>query len=521
MMTIQGVGQFHFPAGRVGSKCRPAALGRLRMIGLAVVVCAAAATVASGQTFTSLLSFDGTNGANPFAAPVQGTDGNFYGTTSDDGVAGAGTIFEITPSGRLSTLFSFCLYGCTYGAYPAALVEAVNGNLYGTTEGGGATAGGTVFEITPEGKLTTLYSFCSQIHCSDGNAATGLVQATNGNFYGTTISGGARNNGNCSNGCGTIFEITPAGKLTSLYSFCSQTNCTDGARPSAPPIQAANGNFYGTTTYGGVNNNPNCFDYGCGTVFEITPAGTLTTLYKFCSRAYCIDGSLPVAALVQATNGSLYGTTASGGVNGQGTVFEITPEGKLITFYNFCAQTYCTDGAEPSGLIQATNGNFYGTTRSGGANLDSCYNGCGTVFEITPAAKLTTLYNFCSQANCTDGSYPDAAPVQGTNGTFYGTTFGNLTCDSGCGTVFSLSTGLGPFVQTLPTSGKAGAKVIVLGNDLTGTTSVTFNGTEAAFTVVSSTEITATVPAGATTGSVQVATPSTTLTSNLPFRVIP
>jgi uncharacterized repeat protein (TIGR03803 family) len=257
---------------------------------------------------------------------------------------------------------------------------------------------------------------------------------------------------------------------------------------------------------------------GGGTVYRITQRGKLTTLYSFCSQTNCTDGANPYAGLVQASNGDFYGTTVSGGTGGFGTVFRITPTGTPTTLYRFCSQPTpageCTDGAEPvAGLVQATNGDFYGTTLEGGAN------GYGAIFKITPGGKLTTLYSFCSQGGypaCTDGAVPYAALVQATNGNFYGTTEEG---GAGYGTVFSLSVGLGPFVETLPTSGKVGKAVKILGSDLTGATSVSFNGTAAGFKVVSSSEITTTVPTDASTGKVQVVTPSGTLSSNVLFRV--
>src|ERR1039458_4281523 len=227
----------------------------------------------------------------------------------------------------------------------------------------------------PAQTLTTLYSFCSQSGCPDGAGPyAGLVQATNGGLYGTTDNGGT-------NSAGTIFKITPGGTLTTLYSFCPQTNCTDGAGPQAGLVQAANGDLYGTTIGGGANDD--------GTIFKITPGGTLTTLYSFCSQTNCADGANPWAGLVQAANGDLYGTTQSGGANVYyGTVFKITPGGTLTTLYSFCSQTNCADGANPwAGLVQAANGDLYGTTQSGGANVYY-----GTVFKITPGGTLTTLY---------------------------------------------------------------------------------------------------------------------------------
>ena len=288
---------------------------------------------------------------------------------------------------------------------------------------------GTVFKITPSGALTTLYSFCPQSNCTDGSGPfAGLVQAEDGNFYGTTYEGGAGSN--CPYGCGTVFKVTPSGTLTTLHSFDS----TDGALPQAALVQATDGNFYGTTGERGDSSCP----YGCGTVFKITPSGTLTTLHSFNGS----DGSGPEAGLVQATDGNFYGTTQNGGGGfcgggaGCGTVFKITPSGTLTTLHSFSG----ADGYVAFTLVRASDGNFYGTTQEGGANCGS--DGCGTMFKITPGGTLTTLYNFCAQLNCTDGYYPVAGLVQGTDGKFYGTTSGGGAyrgCYEGCGTVFSFS----------------------------------------------------------------------------------
>jgi uncharacterized repeat protein (TIGR03803 family) len=463
-----------------------------------LVLWATTAIALPAQTLTTLYTFCSqsgcTDGANPYAELVQATNGDLYGTTQGGGTnLGYGTVFKITPGGTLTTLYSFCSQtNCTDGARPyAGLVQAANGNFYGTTYSGGTNGGGTVFKITQGGTLTTLYSFCSQTNCTDGDGPyAGLVQAANGDLYGTTNGGGT-------SGLGTVFKITPGGTLTTLYSFCSQSGCTDGAVPDAGLVQAANGNFYGTTYYGGTNKR--------GTVFKITPGGTLTTLYSFCSQTNCTDGADPTAGLVQATNGDLYGTAQEGGANGYGTVFKITPTGTLTTLHRFNG----TDGATPyAGLVQAADGDFYGTTGGSGINND------GTVFRITPGGTLTTLYSFF-----TDGQYPYAGLVQDTNGDFYGTTLKGGANDGG--TVFRLSVGLGPFVKIRPPYGKVGAAVKILGTNLTGATSVGFNGTAAVFEVVSSSEITTTVPAGASSGKVQVVTPSGTLSSNASFSVVP
>ncbi|MGA9966340.1 MAG: choice-of-anchor tandem repeat GloVer-containing protein [Terriglobales bacterium] len=463
-----------------------------RTISLVCLSCTVGAIASPAQTFKTLVSFNGTDGANPvYGSLVQGFDGNFYGTTASGGAHGDGTVFRITPSGTLTTLHSF---DGTDGinTFGDPVIQATNGKFYGTTEAGGAHGYGTVYEMTPAGVLTTLYSFCAKNNCVDGSYPRGLVQATNGSFYGATCCGGAHGNG-------TVFKIDGAGKLTTLYSFCAQANCADGADPFIP-VQATDGNFYGTTYNGGT--------YGSGMFFKITPRGKLTALYSFCSQQSCTDGSGPFDSLVQASDGNFYGTTLYGGTNDDGTVFEITRGGTLTTLYRFDG----ADGANPAAsTVQATNGNFYGTTTYGGAF------GSGTVFEVAGPEKLTTLYSFCPQSGCTDGDHPFAGLFQATNGNLYGTT-PDGGANGNYGTIFRVGVGLGPFVETLPTSGKVGAHIIILGNSLRGTTSVTFNGKAAAFKA-SSSEIRTNVPSGATTGFVQVTTPKKTLKSNMVFRV--
>jgi uncharacterized repeat protein (TIGR03803 family) len=481
---------------------------RIRVFAV-LVLCAAAAIASPAQTFNTLVIFNATNGEDPFDALVQGVDGNLYGTTVYGGISNYGIVFKMTPSGKLTTLYSFCAQGgCSDGTYPGTLTLGTDGNFYGETYAGGTNNAGTIFKITAHGKLTTLYTFCVRTNCTDGaNPQSTLVQGTDGNFYGTAVLGGTK-------GEGTIFKVTPAGKLATLYNFCSKTNCSDGAQPNIGIIQATDGNFYGVTAFGGRSTQP-CVNSlsGCGVVFKITPAGAFTTLYNFCSKTNCTDGSVPQGTLLQAADGSFYGTSDSGGANNLGAVFKVTAAGKFTTLHSFCTGT-CADGGVPeAGLIQANDGNLYGTAIIGGPN------GYGTVFKITLAGKVTTLHGF----NNNDGFSPNGGLVQATDGTFYGGTQegGDLNCFSpgGCGTIFSLNLGLGPFVETVPTAGKLGTKVMILGTNLTGATSVTFNGTAAKFTVVSKSEITTIVPIGVTTGKVKVVTPTGTLESNLAFRV--
>jgi len=452
----------------------------------------------------------------------------------------------------------------------------LDGNLYGTTSEGGAYQHGTVYKITPAGDLTTLHSFCSQSNCPDGwFPIAQLIQATDGNFYGTASEGGTVNP-ECLYGCGTIFRISPSGLMRVLHRFCAdmQPDCLDGQDPFGPLVQATDGNFYGTTYFGGK------FEWG--TVFRLTPEGVLTTLYTFCpGEGTCPDGSSPSSGLIQASDGNLYGTTSGDNVlpdcslnQGCGTVFKMTLDGTLTTIYNFCAQTDCTDGRNPfAGLVQASDGNLYGATRGGGANANSnCQQGCGTFFKITTGGELTTIYSFCSQTNCADGSQPSATPIQGTDGNFYGTAstggayggeyyggaiyqvssdltvktllsfngstgtsepaglfqdtngifYGaNVAGGSNFGYIYKMNLGLGPFVTTLPTSAPVGTTVLIEGTNFKGVTAVSFNGTPATFTRVSNTEIKTTVPSGATTGTVTVTVPSGPLSSNVAFNVTP
>jgi uncharacterized repeat protein (TIGR03803 family) len=486
-----------------------------KMAGMVVLLGAATAIGAAAQTFTSLATFDFTNGANPsFMSLVQGIDGNLYGTTVSGGnltcIGGCGTVFRITTGGALTSLYSFCAQaGCADGINPyAGVVQGTDGDLYGTTSGGGQFMGGTVFKISPDGTLTSLYSFCTQSNCADGGRPeAGLIQGTDGNFYGTTADGGTE-------GAGTVFQITSRGKLTTIGNF----NMDNGANPVAGLVQATNGKFYGTAFEGGFES---------GTIFELSRVRGLTALYVFCSEPNCTDGANPSAGLVEGVDGNLYGTTYEGGANcsepgtGCGTVFQLTAAGTLTTLYSFCTQPGCTDGMQSSaGLVQATDENFYGTTVRGGSS-ENCNMGCGTVFEITSEGVLTTLHSLANG----DGATPQGGLLQATDGNFYGTTtYGgsdDLCPPYACGTVFRLATGLGPFVKALPAAGKVDAEIGILGTNLTGATSVTFNGTSAKFRITSPTLILTHVPASATTGKIRVTLPNGTLTSNVPFYLIP
>jgi uncharacterized repeat protein (TIGR03803 family) len=447
-----------------------------------ILLCVTSAVVAPAQTFTNLFTFDETDGATPMGILTQGIDGNFYGVTLFGGTkdGGQGTAFRMTPTGGFSSIYNFCSKAnCADGTSPFwAVILGTDGNFHGTTTEGNPNTGGTVYTLTSAGKL-----------------------GVDGNYYGTTRDGG--NGPACvdTGDCGNVFKTTPSGATTTIYNFCSQPNCTDGILPTAALVQGTDGNFYGSTTE--LNGIP-------ATIFKLTPKGTLTTLYTF---------PVPwtgVSPLIQGTDGSFYGTIPNGGNYGYGMAFKITSSGSFTTLHSFCANFGCTDGSGPGGLVQGIDGNFYGTTSEGGENASGT-NG-GTIFSLSPTGLYNVLYNFCSQSNCADGTNPSAPLIQGTNGNFYGlTSGGNLNR----GTIYSLATGLGPFVKFLPAGGRVGGEVGILGNSLSGATSVTFNGTSAKFSIVSSTLILTHVPAGAKSGPIKVTLPSGTLTSNVAFQVIP
>ena len=473
-------------------------------------MCAAA----FGQTVTTLATFEGPNGIGPNSPLIQGADGNFYGTTGNGGAYDRGTVFRMTPNGTITTLYSFCAQAnCSDGWVPlAGLFLATDGNFYGTTYYGGRTrcepnfqeGCGTVFRITPQGTLTTLYRFCAQAKCIDGGIPSGgLIEGSDGSLYGTTNVGGVFTECDAPyGGCGTVFKLNAKG-LTTLHSF----NRSDGGYPTGQLVLGQNGTLYGTTPYlGGTT----CL-YSQGTVFSITSDGAFTTLHSFCGP----EGGQPNGLTVVGK--SLCGAAVAGGANGYGTIFTMTPTGNVTALYSFDI----ADGLNPSTPVEGSDGSLYGTTANGGIN--SCPSStCGTVFAISGGSSLLTmLYDFDGN----DGAQPGVL-LQGTNGIFYGTTGegGDYECgvgNYGCGTAFSLNMGLGPFVAFVRGGGKVGQTPGILGQGFTGTSNVSFNGISANFTVVSDTFITATVPAGATIGYVTVTTPSGTLTSNVPFQVIP
>ena len=392
-----------------------------------------------------------------------------------------GTVYKITPAGALTVLYNFDV---THGALPyGGLTLGTDGNFYGTTYQGGANSSGTVFMITPAGTLTVRHDLKGG--SVEGSSPYGApLQGTDGNFYGTTYNGG---NGN---GSGTVYKMTPGGVLTTLYTF----DHTHGAQPHAPVIQGTDGKLYGTTYSGGTG--------GYGTVFKVTTGGQFTVLYNFDST----HGAYPYGPLLQGTDGNFYGVTYGGGL-GSGVIFKITAAGGLTVLHSMSSAS--DGGGLYAGLAQVSDGSLYGAALRGGTN------GVGTIFRITTKGVFSALYNF----DRSTGDAPESTLVQHTTGILYGTTIEGGTPNSGV--FFSLKNGLKAFVRTLPGLGKVGKSIGILGQGFTGTTQVSFNGTTATFNVTSDTYLTATVPAGATTGPVTVTTPGGKLASIQKFRVTP
>lgn len=415
---------------------------RHALAALCALSCAGSAQNGAAQTINVLLSCDSTNAVSD-APLTKGPDGTLYGTTTQGRTYG--TLFKMTPAGSLTTLHTFVN---TDGSTPiGGLVFGTDGYLYGTTSLGGTNSDGTVFKTSTSGVFTSLYSFTGG---ADGSRPYGkLVQATDGNFYGVTLQGGG-------NACGAIYQITPAGTLTTMHQF----NCgIEGGNPRDGLIQASDGNLYGTTSASGTG--------GRGSAFRMGLDGTFTVLHSFSPA----EGNTPYAGLVQGSDGNFYGTAWQGGSSGNGTVFRMNPNGAVTTLHNFVG----ADGKNPAAaLIQGSDGNLYGSTYSGG---DAIY---GTLFVMTIGGELTRLYSFKGS----DGQFLGSSLVESPAGTFLGITpqggFNNK------GTVFSLAYtrpaslpainagGVVPLYSASPVI-QSGSWVSIFGVNLAPTT-VTWNG---------------------------------------------
>jgi uncharacterized repeat protein (TIGR03803 family) len=363
----------------------------------------------------------GPDGGTPYGGVIVGSDGNYYGTTWYGGTGG-GTVFKITPAGTESVVYAFS--GSQDGQLPFTLVQGPDGNFYGTTLwGGGANGYGIIFKVTPGGEETILQSL-TNTSGGPANPAAGLTLGADGNFYGTSSGGGA-------SGQGTFFQITPAGVLTVLYSFGGAA----GASPHGELIQVQDGEFFGTTSQGG--------DGGYGTVFKVSTTGVLSVLHSFAGGS---DGAQPAAPLIRGRDGALYGTTQAGGTGGCafpglptgcGTVFRITRDGKESVIHDFAG--YPTDGSNPlGGLVQARDGTFYGTTQAGGFTTPgNCSSGCGTIFSLTKTGTERILIAFGTPADTwyLAGWAPSGTLLLSADDTLTGTTQNG---GSGWGNLFSI-----------------------------------------------------------------------------------
>lgn len=393
----------------------------LLLNGIGLAVPARARMVASLETVHDLRAPEG---SAPNSGLIRGRDGCLYGTTTDNSAADHsaqtyGSVFRLSPDGTLTTLHTFSFRD---GAYPWELVQGRDGCFYGTTWKGGTTVFGTVFRLTPDGEFTTLHNFDGS--GPDGKyPQAGLLEGSDGCLYGTTEGGGG------SGELGTVFRVSPDGTFATIHRFEGQ----DGSSPSATLIQGKDGFFYGVTPFGGAG-----FDHtvnsGAGTVFRLTPGGQVTTLHSF----HGADGELPVA-LLQGADGNFYGTTSYGGAGsspvkymGSGTLFRITPAGKFTVLHRFGSA-----GGHPGrGLVQGQDGDLYGTSQDGesyDAFLKTGTNG-GTLFRFSlQSLQRTILHDFQGEA---DGASPTVL-LRDEDGSLYGTTSGGGAEDRG--TVFRLT----------------------------------------------------------------------------------
>ncbi len=458
----------------------------------------------------------------PNGGATLGTDGNYYvvnldgGPGGNCGFSGCGQLLKITPAGTSTVLHNFT--GLGDGSAPAASpIEASTGIFYGTTPTGGSSNASTVYTITSTGTFKTLHTFAT----SEGqNVYAELVQGTDGNFYGTAQNGGA-------NGDGTIFKMTPSGTLTVIYNFDTSSN-----NPCCGLVQANDGNFYGTAN-GGAN--------GSGVIFRVTPSGTYTIVYSLDSGNG--DGTNSAATLTLGSDGKLYGATAQTNGGNPGTLFSVTTSGTYKPLYTFCQSGTCTDGVAPSTpLKQNTSGIFYGGAYDGGDLTCGNSVGCGVVYSLNlglaPFAKLAmTSGKEGAKIGIFGQGFTTATTVsfggtEATSVSHSGTNYITATvpADALTGTV-TVTTGktvlktlqtfkVTPSITTFtPSSGPVATAVTITGTGLAQTTRVTFNNKQATFTVDSDTQVTATVPAGATTGKIAVTTKGGTVTSTTNFTV--
>jgi uncharacterized repeat protein (TIGR03803 family) len=445
---------------------------RASSFGFLLVVLALGGPDRSFADVTTVHSFTGTDGREPIAGLILGGDESFYGTTSRGGTGvtnPAGTVFRMTPAGDVTTLYTFD-FQLTGDTPYAGVIDGGDGKLYGTTRGTGAYLG-NVFRVGSG--FLDLHGFSGFFFGQDGShPEAGLVLGDDGKLYGTTSDGGASN-------IGTVFRVATDGTgYAIVHSFTGFLGSATGVTPRGGLVKGVDGNFYGTTSGSGGGASSN------GTVFRITPMGVVTTIHSFAGT----DGSFPSGTLILASDGKLYGTTSNGGAHGNGTVYRIGTEGNgFATLHSF--DLAAGEGSGTTGMMEAGDGNFYGTTMSGGAGF------LGTVFVVTPTGGFATVASFSSAGGA--GYSPRGPLVQGGDGYLYGTTFsgGNApSCPGGCGTVFKVL----PGVPTTTTASTSSTTTSVAATTTTPTTTSPPSSTTTTISVTTST-------------AAQIPTPTTTL----------
>lgn len=467
--------------------------GMLTLFALAVAGWLPAA--AAAQTITSIAGFvNADNGTMPYGPIAQGRDGNLYGTTYGSGnLGGTGSFYSVTPAGVLTVLHDFSGTECQEAN---GVSLGTDGNFYGTCFAGGANSLGSIIKITPTGTVTVLHSFTGT--GTDGCFPFGVpVQANDGNYYGTTKNCGSSNEG-------MAYKVTAAGTFTSIHSFTGAA--TDSAQPTGSLILGADGNLWGTGYQGG--------SAGLGNVFKMTTAGAVTSVFSFTSAS--TQGQLPYAGVVLGKDGNYYGVAQQGGANLQGTIFKLTPGGAFTLLHNF--NLSADNGAYPAvPLALGNDGNLYGI------GSDCISGGCGNadMFEITTKGTFTNLFNFVNYGG-NNNSLPFTPLQAATSGTFYTTTMqGQSSTNEHGGTVVTLTNGQKAFARALTLSGKVGSSVGFLGQNFAAATVVKFGGVSAVTKLVGAGYVTATVPAGALSTNPTVTTGSTVLTALYAFKVTP
>jgi uncharacterized repeat protein (TIGR03803 family) len=542
-----------------------------------------------GGTLTQLYSFNYSDGAEPSGGLILGSDGNYYGTCSTGGEFGLGSIFDVTPSGQMATVHSFSATN-TDGATPTSALLRTTGGFVGITDAGGAQGGGALYGLVT-GSLFDLHDFAG----TDGSApACTVLQAADGNFYGTTAGGGLYGYGTVwslgldnaafnslhsfnsidgaypfsgleqgpdtllygatssgSGNYGTLFNTSTSGSFSSLYAFTGAEGAfpsgplsqgsdgtiygvtesggyfdegsffvmplggilepfyqfkgyPDGGQSASPLVPSFDGNFYGTASTGGL--------YGYGDVFEVSPNGYETDLHSFTIN----DGEYPLTAVTVDPDGNIYGTTSAGGANGYGTIYQLHPNGSTTVLHNFSGPSTSEDGEYPSALTLGNDGNLYGVTAEGGASGD------GTIFEATPSGQFSTITSFST-------STPGNTVALSDDGNFYGVA--NTGGGHGDGAIYEWSpnpigdpapglTAIGP---TWAYSGSGSLTLTVEGVNFAPGALVEWNGAALSTTFVSGTQLTATVPSADLTSTgtalVAVSNPSGLNSTNALFTI--